>query len=177
MAIEHLRVGVVVERREIDNPWADHTWKPLAVLPDAPDIPAWTLLHKEPGVAQYYAGAAYLSLYPSDTGNLIDNFVPGARRIWVSIRPTGMDPPLELIGVTAEPGEGEILADGIGDIVDTVPMPELVAERILAFYNAHHVERPFVKRQRDKGGRNAFNADRNARGPGGRRSGPDGEPQ
>ncbi len=114
----------------------------------------WTLLRAEGGVERWYVGAAALSFFPSDTGNLIENFVPGAQKIWVSIRPTGIEPPLEIIGVTAEPGEGEILAEGIGDIVDVVPMPDLVAERIIDFYNRNHVERPFVKRQRDgKGGR------------------------
>lgn len=160
MAIEYMTVGVVAERKSVDNPWVDHVWRPVAVLPDAPETAPWTLLHREPGLERWYVGPAALSFFPSDTGNLIENFVPGTRRLWVSIRPTGIDPPLEVIGVTAEPGEGEILAEGIGDIVDTVPMPELVAERIVDFYRRHHVERPFVKRQRDRGGRNAFNARR-----------------
>lgn len=167
MAIEYMTVGVVVERKAVDNPWIDHVWRPVAVLPDAPDLPVWTLLQREEGVERYYAGPASLSFFPSDTGNLIDNFVPGARRLWVSIRPTGMDPPIEVIGATAEPGEGEILAEGVGDIVDTVPMSELVAERIIAFYHAHHVERPFVKRQRDQKNRNSFSgAPGSARPPG-----------
>lgn len=171
MTIEHMTVGVVVQRRPLDNPWADHAWSPYAVLPDAPDLPEWTLLHKEGGIERFYAGPASLSFYPSDTGNLIENFVPGARRIWVSIRPTGIEPPLEIVGVTAEPGEGEILAEGIGDIVDTVAMPDLVAERIIAFYRRHHVERPFVKRQRDRANKDAFAARQGGRAPGPRGDG------
>lgn len=31
---QHHEVGVVVERRKLDSPWADHAWTPIAVLPE-----------------------------------------------------------------------------------------------------------------------------------------------
>jgi hypothetical protein len=156
MAVEHRTVGVVVERREIDSLWADHVWAPVAVLPDAPEVPAWTSLGRAGQSERFYAGPASLSLYSSDTGQLIENFVPGAGKLWVSVRPTGIDPPLEVVGVTADPTEGEGYLDGIGDVVEVVPMPESIADQVLAFYREHHVERPFVKRKRDKAARDAF---------------------
>jgi hypothetical protein len=156
MAVSHKMVGVVVERRSIDSPWVDHVWAPVAVLPDAPDAPAWTSLGREGAAERFYLGPAALSLYSSDTGHLIENFVPGAGKLWVSVRPTGMEPPLELVGVTADPSEGEGYLEGIGDVVEAVPMPDAIAAHVLEFYHAHHVERPFVKRKRDKAGRNAF---------------------
>ena len=158
MPIEHMTVGVVVERRSVDNPWIDHAWAPVAVLPDAPDVAPWTLLQAGEGWERFYAGPATLSLFPSDTGQLIENFVPGAGKIWVCVRPTGIDPPLEVVGVTADPSEGEGYLEGMGDVVEALPMPEAVAARVLSFYHAHHVERPFVKRQRDRAGRDAFEA-------------------
>jgi len=30
---ETLPLGIVLERRKIDNPWVDHTWRPVAVIP------------------------------------------------------------------------------------------------------------------------------------------------
>lgn len=156
MAIEHMIVGVVVERREVDSPWIDHAWAPVAVLPDAPDVALWTSLGKQERSERFYAGPASLSLYSSDTGNLIENFVPGASKLWVSVRPTGIDPPLEIVGVTADPSEGEGYLDGIGDVVEAVAMPQGIQDQVLAFYKMHHVERPFVKRQRDKADRNAL---------------------
>jgi hypothetical protein len=160
MAIEHIQVGVVVERRATDNPWIDHVWTPVAVLPDVPAAAPWTVLARAPGMERYYAGEAALSLFKSDTGHLITNFVDAAK-LWVSVRPTGIDPPLEVVGVTADPSEGEGYLEGVGDIVEVVPMPPLIAERVLAFFEAHHVERPFVKRQRDdRAKREAFGARR-----------------
>jgi Protein of unknown function (DUF3305) len=173
MAIDYLTVGVVVERREIDSPWADHVWAPVAVLPDAPDVAPWTSLGRGHRSERFYAGPAVMALFPSDTTQLIENFVPGAGKIWVSVRPTGIDPPLEVVGVTADPTEGEGYLEGASDIVEALPMPEDVAQRVLAFYRAHHVERPFVKRKRDKAGRDAFTGqpgrgDRTMRTEGGR---------
>ena len=34
-ALESMRVGIVVERREIVSRWADFTWEPVAVIPGA----------------------------------------------------------------------------------------------------------------------------------------------
>ncbi|TIL52069.1 MAG: DUF3305 domain-containing protein, partial [Mesorhizobium sp.] len=32
MVRETAEVGVIVERRALDNPWIDHVWVPVAVL-------------------------------------------------------------------------------------------------------------------------------------------------
>ena len=44
--------------------------------------------------------------------------------LWVSLRPTGIDPPYEVFGVTADPAEGEAWTEAGGDLVDVVAMPE-----------------------------------------------------
>jgi hypothetical protein len=150
MVVEYIRVGVVAARKAVDNPWIDHVWTPVAVLPDAPDVAPWTVLSQQPGETQYYLGAHTFALYSGDTGHLLENFASPQAKIWVSIRPTGLDPPLELVGVTADSSEGEGYVSNLGDVVEALPMPELVAARVIAFCNEHHVERPFVKRKRDK---------------------------
>ena len=48
MVREVLEVGVVVERRVLQNPWVDHAWKPVAVLPGAPAAAPWTILAETP---------------------------------------------------------------------------------------------------------------------------------
>jgi hypothetical protein len=162
-SIRHLTVGVVVERRVVDSPWIDHMWLPVAVLSDAPEVPPFTSLGETPGGERFYLGAAQLALYPSDTGHMRDNFLAGpAPQVWVSIRPTGIDPPLELVGVSADPFEGEAFTEGMGDIVEPVPMPADLAAEIAAYVDAHHVERVFVKRKRDRARTDAFD-----RAPGG----------
>jgi hypothetical protein len=70
--------------------------------------------------------------------------------LWVALRPTGVEPPYDVIAVTADPAEGEALTEVGNDLVDVVPMPEAVREVVDAFVAEHHVERPFVKRKRDQ---------------------------
>jgi len=67
----------------------------------------------------------------------------------VALQPVASDE-YEIVIVTADPYEGEALAQGNGEIVEAVPMPPEIEEKMAAFIGAFHVERPFVKRQRDR---------------------------
>lgn len=149
MAIERFMVGVVVERRKAASPWIDHVWAPVQVLPDAPGIAAFAALGGDAERARFYVGAAEVALYASDTAHFRDNFQQERPKLWVSIRVTGGDPPVELVGVTADPHEGEGFAEQVGDIVEMVDMPTEIVARVAAFFEAHHVEREFVKRKRE----------------------------
>jgi hypothetical protein len=148
MPQQHIPVGLVVARRKAVNPWIDHFWVPLAVLPDMPDVLAWTVLAEEADGAQIYAGAATLTLYSVDTAQLRDNLLTERPQLWVSLRTTGGEPPLDIVGVTADPSEGEGFTEAGADIVQPVPMPHDIAAAVAAFVQEHHVERPFIKRQR-----------------------------
>jgi hypothetical protein len=141
-------VGVVVERRKAASPWIDFVWKPLTVLAGQPDTAAWTMLSAEEGGATFYAGPAEIALYRTDTATYRDNLTSGAPRLWIALRPTGVEPPFEIFAVTADPAEGEALTESGGDLVDVVPMPEPVREVLEAFVAEHHIERPFIKRKR-----------------------------
>ena len=72
---------------------------------------------------QFYAGAAEIALYRTETGNYRDNLASGAPQLWVVLRPTGVEPPYELFAVTADPAEGEAFTEAGNDLVETVPMP------------------------------------------------------
>lgn len=148
MTQQHLEVGIVVERRAIDSPWADHAWAPLAVLPEPPALAPWTELTGTPERRSFYLGPATLTLYSVDTAHFRENFQAGQAKLWVAVRPTGIEPALEFVGVTADPFEGEVYAENVGDIVEAVPMPALVADQVLAFFETHHVEHEFIKRER-----------------------------
>ena len=52
--------------------------------------------------------------------------------------------------VTADPSEGESLTETGTEIVEAVAMPAEIQRRLAAFVTAHHVERPFIKRKRDR---------------------------
>jgi Protein of unknown function (DUF3305) len=143
-------VGVVIERRKAKSPWAESIWRPVAVLPGVPDTAPWTMLKGNDERANFYGGDAEIQLYRSDTGGYRDNLAMDAALLWVVLRPTGIEPPYQIVAVTAEPSEGEAFTESATDLVDTVPMPELVRAAIAEFVSEHDVEDPFVKRKRDR---------------------------
>jgi hypothetical protein len=145
-----IQVGVIVERIKAASQWTDYLWRPTAVLAGAPDTPAWTRLAVADDRTTFYAGAATIELYRTETTNYRDNLATGTPLLWVVLRSTGADPAYDLHLVTADPAEGEAMTEAGDDIVETVPMPEVVRERLAAFIAQHHVERVFVKRKRDR---------------------------
>jgi hypothetical protein len=150
MAQEDFTVGIVLERRELDNPWVDCAWAPLAVLPGAPPVEPGTVLSDRGGVRQVYAGPHGLSFFSVDTSHYRDNLQSGAPKIWVALRPVAGEPPVSVIGVTADPAEGEAYTEAGDDIVEAVTMPAEIAASLAAFVQEHHVERSFYKRRRDE---------------------------
>jgi len=150
MPRESMEVGIVVERRRLNNPWVDHAWAPVAVLPGAPATPPWTILDAGPEATRFYAGALTLEFFGSDTSTYRDNLRSGRPSLWVSLRQADSEPGIALQSVTADPAEGEALTEPGTDIVEQVPMPDEIAARLAAFVEAHHVERVFFKRKRDR---------------------------
>jgi hypothetical protein len=150
VAREALKVGIVVERRALKSPWADHVWLPVAVLPGASAAAPWTLLERDGSAERYYAGALDLEFFSSETGMYRNNLLSGRLTLWVVMAVSPEPPGVALKAVTADPAEGEAYTEPGTEIVEAVPMPAEIAERLQAFVAAHHVERPFVKRQRDR---------------------------
>jgi len=148
MAQDHCTVGIVVARRRLKSPWASYAWLPIAVLPAAPDVTVGTSLGGEGGEERFYAGPGTVTLNASETGHYRDNLTSAQPSLWVALRPVGDD--VEFASVTADPYEGEALAESMGGVVDAVPMPADLRAWVQAFVEAHHVERAFVKRKRDR---------------------------
>ncbi len=145
-----ISVGVVIERRKADSPWIDFTWRPVTALPGVPAAAPWTQLSAEGDVVTFYVGSADVALYPSVTAHYRDNLASGLPALWVALRPTGVEPPFDLVAVTADPAEGEGYTQNGDHLVEAVPMPESMRALVAAFIAEHHVERPFVKRKRDR---------------------------
>ena len=148
--LARIAVGVVVERRVATSPWIDHLWRPVRVLAGAPEAAPWTPLPGASGADTFYAGAAEVELYRTETANYRDNLASGRPSLWVVLRPTASDPPFSVMTVTADPAEGEAFTETATDLVEAVPMPEPIADAVAAFVAEHHVERPFEKRKRDR---------------------------
>src|SRR6185369_8898905 len=100
-AIVRIPVGVVVERLKAESAWIDFTWRPSAVLPGEPAARPWTMLSEAADSATFYAGSAVVDLHPSETSNYRDNLSTGEPKLWVVLRPTGAEPPLTVVRVTA----------------------------------------------------------------------------
>ena len=149
-ALLSIPVGVVVERHKATSPWLDYVWRPSAVLPGVPSTAPWTLLGADGDNATFYAGPAMIELHRTETANYVSNLDGDTPLLWVVLRQTGGDPPLELQAVTADPAEGEAYTEAGNDLVETVPMPPSITEILAAFVAEHHIERPFFKRQRDR---------------------------
>jgi hypothetical protein len=153
-ALAKIVVGVVVERRKARSPWLDFLWRPVSVLVGTPSALPWTRISEEGDATTFYAGEAAIELHRTETANYRQNLSSATPALWVVLRPklaNSASPAFELLTVTADPAEGEALTDAGNDLVETVPMSAAIIETIDSFIAEHHVERPFNKRQRDRG--------------------------
>jgi uncharacterized protein DUF3305 len=149
-ALTRISVGVVVERRKGRSAWTDFLWRPVSVLAGSPSAAPWTPLDSQGEVTLFYAGEAVIELHRTETTNYRDNLASGSPTLWVNLRPTGSEPPYELLTVTADPAEGEAFTDAGSNLIEAVPMPASIVEIVERFVAEHHVERPFIKRQRNR---------------------------
>ncbi len=145
-----ISVGVLMERTKGSGPWAEFNWCPVSVLIGAPDTPPWSKLSDDGARAIFYAGAAEIELYRTETQYYRDNLGSGMPHLWVVLEATDAEPPYRVTAVTADPAECESLTEAATALVECVPMPQLIQEILAAFVAEHHVEQPFIKRQRDR---------------------------
>ena len=147
-ALANIAVGVVVERRQAKSAWVDFLWRPVSVFAGNPSAAPWTPLSVEAETTLFFAGEAVIELHRTETINYRDNLASGAPALWVALQPVASERPYEIVAVTADPAEGEALTDAGNNLVEAVPMPPEIAEVVVRFIAEHHVERPFLKRQR-----------------------------
>jgi Protein of unknown function (DUF3305) len=144
----HFDIGVIVARKRLRTPWADHAWLPHAVLAGVPAAEPGTPLRADGGDELFYAGSLVLTLQSSETAHYRDNLTAQQPSLWVSLRCVG--DAYEVLRATANPYEGETMTEGIEAIVEAVPMPAEIQAKVGAFIEAFHVEQLFFKRQRDR---------------------------
>jgi hypothetical protein len=145
-----ITVGVVVERRKADSPWIDFVWRGIGVLPDEPEMTPWTVIREQEGTTLFYAGSATVNLYRSETERYRENLATGAPSIWIVLTPSEDVWPYAVTAITADPAEGEAFTEAGANLVEAVPMPEVLHQAIENFIAEHHVETEFVKRERQR---------------------------
>jgi hypothetical protein len=151
-----MALGVVVERREIDNRWQRWSWKAVAVIPGAPPVDAWRELVRGDRFVRWHGATLPLELHRAETEAYRVNLSGRSPAIYVvlrnvesSERTAGND--VAPFTVTASPYDAEGYMEG-DDLVEAVPMPEGLITWVRAFVERHHVDEPFVKRKRKRVG-------------------------
>jgi hypothetical protein len=149
---ERLRVGIVLERQRIANPWQEHAWQAVEVVPGAPDIAAPLPLQQEEGRARWHMATLDIELFPGETEGYRFNLSqaqPAAYVLWRHADEDIAQQP-EVFHVTVCPYEAQDYLDG-GDVaVEAVRLPDLVAQWMRGFIARHHVDAPFEKRRRKR---------------------------
>ncbi|MCL7945537.1 DUF3305 domain-containing protein [Marinobacter sp. ATCH36] len=147
-----LKVGAVVRRSPGVTRWAHATWKPVAVIPGAPEA-FWKELVREGEVVDYHAGTVGMELFRADVEGYLVSLNMTVPSVWVvmdkdenSQSPSGW----VVSTVTASAHEALDALDSGESIVEPVPIPESLAAWIKEFVDMHYIEEPFKKRRRDE---------------------------
>ena len=148
---ESMKVGVVIERRETDNQWLDHTWEVLSVLPGAADITQGSIIGRGKDWMQYHASTLPLELFRKETEGYKHNLSLEQPLIFVVLRDCEDDDEFEVVPFLATvcPYEAQDYMDSSEETVHSVPMPDTVAAWLAEFVELHHVDEPFKKRKRE----------------------------
>ncbi|MFV8571975.1 DUF3305 domain-containing protein [Marinobacter sp. SBS5] len=147
-----LQVGAVVRRSPGVTRWARDVWKPVAIIPGAPDA-FWKELVHEGEVVDYHAGTVTMELYRADVEGYLVSLNMNVPSVWVIMDKdaTSQSPSGWVVStVTASAHEALDSLDSGESIVEAVPVPESLAAWIKEFIDMHYIEEPFKKRRRDE---------------------------
>jgi len=148
-----LPLGIVVEKRKSNHPWASWSWKPMAVFMNPPKTANWHVMEEGEDYTLFHANTLLLNLHRRETEALRLNLMLDAPELYVVLREnedTGSDFPYQPFLVTASSYDAQDFEDVGDDIIEKVAMPEALAAFIQAFIEEHHIEEEFKKRRRDK---------------------------
>ncbi len=146
-----MALGVVVERRDIDNPWQSVSWRAVAVIPGAPPVDEPRVLAEGSGWVRYHAATLTVELHRKGTEGYRYNLSTKVPAVFVITRQhEELEGEVEPCAVTVCPSEAQDYLDAGDDIVDRVPMPEVMVAWVQDFVKTHHVDQPFKKRRNKK---------------------------
>lgn len=151
MRSEVMPLGVVIERRALDNPWEPFAWTAVAVVPGGDDEAGtgWRLLEEDGRRQRWYAGTLPLELHRRATEGYLYNLAHDTPRIYVELREDEEGAhDVMAFAVTACPFEAQSALDSEGSLVEGVPMPDIVRSWVAEFCEAFHVDQPHYKRKR-----------------------------
>lgn len=145
-------VGAVVRRSPGVTRWARDVWKPVAVIPGAPEA-FWKELLRTGEVVDYHAGTVAMELFRADVEAYLISLNMTVPSVWVIMdRDSSTRSPSGwcVSTITASAHEALNALDSGESLVEAVPIPESLAAWIQEFIDMHYIEEPFHKRRRDK---------------------------
>ncbi|MBL3557698.1 MULTISPECIES: DUF3305 domain-containing protein [Marinobacter] len=147
-----LKVGAVVRRSPGVTQWAREVWKPVAVIPGAPEA-FWKELLREGETVDYHAATVAMELFRADVEGYLVSLNMASPSVWIVMDKdqTSQSPSGWVVStVTASAHEALDALDSGESIVEAVPIPESMAAWIKEFVDMHYIEEPFKKRRRDE---------------------------
>lgn len=150
VAQEKRPLGVILERRDADNPWLDYTWKSVEVVGGGMAEPGWRDLDEGDGWKRFLVSGFDVTLYSGETEGYKVNLSQAQPFVYVVLRPGEEleDHDVEPFAMTVCPYEAMGYAESGDEQVDGVPMPTEIAAWVATFVDRYHVEEVFKKRKR-----------------------------
>jgi len=142
-------LGIVIRRVPGVTRWVRHVWKAVAVLPGASEA-SWKELRRDGEAVEFHAATVPLELFRTDTEAYLHGLSAKTPSIYVVMRDSDGDDPLQIVLATASPYEAQDYADTGEELVEKVPMPEGLVAWIRDFIALHHEDEVFIKRRRNK---------------------------
>ena len=148
-AFRAVPVGVVLQRAPGATRWQKWSWRCRGVLPGAGEA-HWREMRREGDVTEYHAATVPLELHGAEAEAYLHELQAREPSVYVILRATPGEPPLEVFRVTASPYEAQDYTDNGEDIVEKVPMPASLRAMVEDFVAEFHEEEEFIKRKRDR---------------------------
>lgn len=144
-----LPLGVVLCKAPGVTRWVPWCWTATAVLPGAGPAD-WRELRREGDAVEYHAATVTLELHGAETEAYLHGLSAEVPSVFVVMRETDGDCPLDVVLVTASPYEAQDYTDSGEEIVEKVAMPHGLVAWVRDFVEEFHEHETFVKRKRDK---------------------------
>ncbi|TCS63459.1 DUF3305 domain-containing protein [Varunaivibrio sulfuroxidans] len=150
-------VGIVLERRRVDNPWVDYRWTANGVLVGRGARAGgnaeadWRVLRQDDDRTHFIAGTLTLELFRRETEGYKLNLSQPVPQVFIVLRPEeeGAHPhEVTPFHVTVCPYEAESYDESGDEWVEGVVMPPAIRTWVQAYVERYHVDVPFKKRQR-----------------------------
>ncbi|WP_068114578.1 DUF3305 domain-containing protein [Tropicimonas marinistellae] len=142
-------LGVVVRRSPGVTRWASWNWTATSVLPGAASA-SWRELRRDGDTVEFHAATVPLELHGAETEAYLHGLTAAVPSIYVVLRETSGEWPIEVLLATASPYEAQDYTDSGEEIVEKVPMTRGLTAWVREFVDMFHEDEVFVKRKRDK---------------------------